>query len=326
MEVEMKKVQFSEFGGPERLSVVTASSAPVGEGQVRVQVAAIGMNFAEIVQLSGEFQIPTDLPAVPGFEFAGTVAELGPGVTGLSVGDRVITLVCWGAYADEVVVDASTVVAIPADLGFETAAAFPVSFATAFMSLHHRARVRPGETVLVAGARGNVGYAAVQVARRLGAGQVVAVTRNGTETVPQADAVLASTEKLPSELADLTGGRGADVILDLVGGDVFPRLLDTAAWEGRLVTAGYASGGIPDLHLLDVLIRNVAVLGEDIAAYTVRDPQAVAGALRTLVQWYRQGTLEPRPPTATLPLASAAEALAKVADGTAGGKLVLTTD
>ncbi|MEV0168654.1 NADPH:quinone oxidoreductase family protein [Nonomuraea fuscirosea] len=322
----MRKVQFAEFGGPEQLSGVAAESPPVAPGQVRIKVHAVGVNFAELVQLSGNFQISVDLPAVPGFELSGTVTELGEGVDGLSLGERVVALVCWGAYADEVVVDAVTVAGLPDGADLDTAAAFPVAFGTAFMCLHHRAQVNANDVVVVSGANGNVGHAAVQVARQMGAVQVIAVTRDGTETMAHADAVLASTDRLAAQIADLTRGHGADVILDLVGGAVFPQLLEAVAWEGRVVTAGYASGNIPNISLLDVLIRNIAVLGEDIAAYTVRDPHRVGDALRTCVGWWRQGAVEPRPPVTTMPLEDAAKALSMVAQASAGGKIVLSAN
>jgi NADPH2:quinone reductase len=253
------------------------------------------------------------------------VAELGKEVTGLAIGQRVVALVCWGAYADEVVIDATTVVAIPDDLPDDAAAAFPVAYGTAFLCLHQRARIQPGETVIVTGANGNVGYAAVQVARRLGATRVIAVTRKGTEDIPQADIVLAAGESLATDLAAYLGEDKAHVLLDLVGGQLFAQLLDALAWEARVVTAGYSSGEIPTVSLVDVLVRNISILGEDIAGYTVLEPSLVGSALRTLVQWYEQGTLQPRGPVAVHPLPEASKALQKVVDGTAGGKLVLTT-
>jgi NADPH2:quinone reductase len=321
----MREIRFSRYGTPDVLQVADWRPAPVSSTDVRIDVVAAGINFADAVQLSGDFQLETALPAVPGFELAGVVSEVGSSVSGLAVGDRVAALTCWGAYADQAVVPAATVVPIPDGLDFATAAAFPVAFTTAYLCLHRRADLRPGDSVVVAGANGNVGHAAVQVAKALGAGQVIAVTRSGTETILGADVVVASDEHLTEALLHHTAGRGADVLLDLVGGDVFAALLGAAAWEARIVTAGYAGGTIPEVSLLDVLVRNVAVLGEDVAAYTVRHPEVAGTALRTLAGWLGQGRLTPRPPVESVPLTSAAEALGRVFKGAAGGKLVLET-
>lgn len=307
-------------GGPDRLQSREVPDPILNAGQVRVTVAAVGLNFAELVQLSGDFQIPVPDLLVPGFELAGTVAEVAPDVTTLAVGQRVIALVSWGAYTDQLVVDAAHVLPIPDEMDDLTAAAFPVSYATAHVSLLHRGKLKRGETVVVTGTTGNVGEAALQVARASGA-RVIAVDRSGTLPPTAADHIL-SPKNLTQGIRDLTDGRGADLALDLVGGDLTVELLNSLAWEGRLVTTGFASGTIPTVSLLDVLVRNIAIIGEDIAGYASRDIATAMLALQQCLEWYANGLLAPRTPIAR-PFADAAAALGAIADGTARHKLAL---
>ncbi|KAB2350270.1 NADPH:quinone oxidoreductase family protein [Actinomadura rudentiformis] len=316
----MRVLAARQPGGPDQLQLRELPDPTLSAGQVRVTVNAVGLNFAELVQLSGDFQIPVPDLVVPGFELAGIVAEVAPDVTTLAVGQRVIALVSWGAYTDQLVVNAAHVLPIPDGMDDLTAAAFPVSYATAHVSLLHRGQLQRGETVVVTGATGNVGEAALQVARAVGA-QVIAVDRAGTLPPTAADHVL-PPKNLAQGIRDLTGGRGADLALDLVGGDLTAELLDGLAWEGRLVTTGFASGTIPTISLLDVLVRNITITGEDIAGYASRDIATAMRALRQCLDWYADGLLVPRTPIAQ-PFTQAAAALSSIADGTARHKLAL---
>ncbi|MEU2660002.1 zinc-binding dehydrogenase [Streptomyces sp. NPDC007325] len=316
----MRVLAAPHHGGPEQLQWLDLPDPPLEPGQVRIDVAAIGLNFAELVQLSGDFQIRAPQPLGPGFELAGTVAEVASDVTELATGWRVMALVGWGAYTDRLVVDAAHVLPVPDATDDLTTAAFPVAYATAHLSLLRRGGLREGETVVVTGATGNVGTAALQVARAAGA-RVVAVDRSGTLPPTAADHVL-RPPGLPGALWGVTGGRGADLALDLVGGALTTELLDGLAWEGRLVTTGFASGTIPEVSLLDVLVRNVGIIGEDVAGYATRDIATAAGALRQCLRWYEQGLLEPRRP-ARIPVTDIASALASIADGTARHKLAV---
>uniref|UniRef100_UPI003F499CCE NADPH:quinone oxidoreductase family protein n=1 Tax=Nonomuraea bangladeshensis TaxID=404385 RepID=UPI003F499CCE len=309
-----------ETGGPEQLRLRQLPDPALGSGQVRVKVAAIGLNFAELVQLSGSFQIPPPELLVPGFELSGVVTETAPEVANVTPGQRVIALVSWGAYADQCVVDAAQVLPISTGLDDLTAAAFPVSYATAHVSLLHRGGLRAGETVVITGATGNVGEAALQVARAIGA-RVIAVDRSGTLTPEDADHVL-PPEGLAVAVRSLTGGRGADLVLDLVGGELTRELIASLAWEGRLVTTGFASGAIPQVSLLDVLVANISIIGEDIAGYASRDIGVATRALRQCLAWHDQALLRPRVPTA-FAFPEAPKALGLIADGAASGKLAL---
>lgn len=316
----MRVLAARRTGGPDQLRLLEMPDHDLGPGQVRVDVRAIGLNFAELVQLSGDFQIPAPEVLVPGFELAGVVIEAAPDVTGITAGQRVMALVSWGAYTDRLVVDAAHVQPVPDAMDDLTAAAFPVSYATAHVSLLHRGGLRSGETVVITGATGNVGEAALQVARAVGA-RVIAVDRSGTLPSAAADHVLPPVN-LGAAIREVTGGRGADLALDLVGGDLTGELIRGLAWEGRLVTTGFASGAIPSVSLLDVLVANISILGEDIAGYAARDITTAMHALRQCLEWYGEGLIVPRVPV-THDFAHAAAALASIADGTAAHKLAL---
>lgn len=318
----MRVLAARQPGGPDQLHEQTLPDQPLQPGQARIATAAVGLNYADLVQISGDFQIPAPDPMVPGFELAGTLIEVAPDVTDLQVGQRVMALVAWGAYTDSLVVDAVRVLAVPDDMTDLTAAAFPVAYATAHVSLVHRGGLSAGQTAVITGATGNVGTAALQIARAIGA-ITIAVDRSGTPAAGADHAI--PTSDVAAAVQDLTGGRGADLALDLVGGDLTAELLRSLAWEGRLVSTGFASGAIPTVSLLDVLVGNVAVIGEDIAGYAARDPATIRRALMHCLHWYVAGLLTPRTPTAHPFLDHAASgALTAIADGTAGGKHALS--
>lgn len=320
----MKAIVCKTFGDPSGLVFEEIGSGAPGAGEVRIAVRAVGINFAELVQISGEFQIPAPSPLIPGFEASGEVVEVGPGVEEFQMGERVLAVMCYGAYAEEIVLPVAHVVRVPNGMDFETAAAVPVAYGAAYVSLIHRGRLKAGETLLVHGATGNVGSAAVEVGKRMGATVIaVAGDRETVKTSPD-HIVDYRQEDIAERVLALTEGRGADVILDLVGGDAFGASMGCIAWEGRILTVGYASGVIPDVSLARVLVKNISIVGEDIAGYAARDVGPLNQALNTLVGWYEEGALKPVV-SRTFPLAEATAALSALAGGTAGGKIVLTT-
>lgn len=320
----MKAIVCKTFGDPSGLVFEEIGSGASGAGEVRIAVRAVGINFAELVQISGEFQIPAPSPLIPGFEASGEVVEVGPGVEEFQMGERVLAVMCYGAYAEEIVLPVAHVVRVPNGMDFETAAAVPVAYGAAYVSLIHRGRLKAGETLLVHGATGNVGSAAVEVGKRMGATVIaVAGDRETVKTSPD-HIVDYRQEDIAERVLALTEGRGADVILDLVGGDAFGASMGCIAWEGRILTVGYASGVIPDVSLARVLVKNISIVGEDIAGYAARDVGPLNQALNTLVGWYEEGALKPVV-SRTFPLAEATAALSALAGGTAGGKIVLTT-
>jgi NADPH2:quinone reductase len=293
-----------------------------------VNVRAIGINFADILIVQGKYQEKPPLPFSPGFEIAGVVSELGPAVTGVALGTRVIGLVEYGGYAEEVVLAADHVVPIPDAMDFPTAAGFPVAYGTSHIALESRARVKPGETPLVLGAAGGVGLTAVEIGKALGASVIAAA--GGPDKLAVAKAHGADhlidyrREDLRQRLKEITAGRGPDVVYDPVGGDLFDQALRGVAWEGRLIVIGFASGRIPHVPANLALVKNCDVIGIYWGSYRARRPAQVRRSFETLLEWYSAGRLHPHV-SHRLDLAEAARAMALLADRKATGKVVLTT-
>ncbi|HYH31734.1 MAG TPA: NADPH:quinone oxidoreductase family protein [Pseudonocardia sp.] len=329
----MRAVVVESFGGPEVL-VVRDLPPPVPDaGEVVVDVHAAGVNFPDLLVVGGTYQILPPLPFSPGKEVAGIVRELGAGVTGLHPGQRVVAQLEHGGYRECVAVPAAQVVPVPDGVDLVEAAASGLVELTAHFALVRRAGLRPGETVLVTGAGGGVGRAAVQIAKALGA-RVLAAVRPGARAVddpaddpadhPGADHVLAvEPAQLRDRVRDLTGGRGADVVLESVGGDVFRAALRATAWEGRVVVIGFASGAIPEVKAGHLLVKNVSVLGLQVSDYRDREPAAVREVLEQLLRWHADGTLRTRV-AGTHRFEDAARALDAVRVGGTGGRIVLT--
>lgn len=318
-------------GPPSSLAVEEVAPPPLGPGEVRIAVHAAGVNFADALIVAGQYQLPAPLPFSPGFEAAGEILEIGAGVSdsaGLAPGRRVLAVVSWGGWAEELVARVEAVVPIPDRMDFVTAAGFPVAYSTARIALDERARLAAGETLLVHGVTGNLGHSAAQIGKWLGA--TVIATAGGAEKVaaarPVADQVIDHrAEDVAARVKELTGGRGADVVFDPVGGAVFDASLDCVAWGGRILVIGFASGQVPALPTVRMLLGNCALIGTDWGAYLVREPGLVRDSLVDLLRGYGNGTFEPRV-AQVFPLEEAAHALDAVATAAAAGKVVLTTD
>jgi NADPH:quinone reductase len=321
----MRAALVERFGAPETLAVREVPDLSPAAGEVLVEVAAAGVNFPDVLVVAGSYQFLPDLPFTPGKEIAGTVRAVGPGVQRVRAGDRVFAQVEHGGYAEQVLVAEPQVVALPDGVPFTVAAAFGLSAITAHFALLHRARLQPGETVLVTGAGGAVATAGVQLAKALGA-RVIAVARDERRAELArrhgADAALVFGPRLRDEVRQLTGGRGADVVLELVGGDVFAQALRATAWEGRLVVIGFASGEVPSLKAGHVLVKNMALLGLQVSDYRDRDPESVRAALEQVLNLYREGRLEV-PIGHAYPLEQAGSALTAVQAGGLTGRVVL---
>jgi NADPH:quinone reductase-like Zn-dependent oxidoreductase len=314
------------FGPPEDLVTREVPDPVAGAGEVLVEVAAAGVNFPDVLVVAGSYQILPERPFSPGKEVAGTVRAVGAGVDTFRVGDRVLAQVEHGGYAELVAVPEPQVVALPDGVPFPDAAAFGLGAITAHFALVRRAQLRAGETVLVTGAGGGVGSAGVQIAKALGA-TVIAVAqddeRAGLAREQGADHVLLAGPALRDEVLALTGGRGADVVLELVGGEVFTQSLRATAWEGRLVVIGFASGDLPVVKAGHILVKNLAVLGLQVSDYRDREPAAVRAAIEHMLELYLDGRLTV-PVARTYPLEQAGAALAAVQAGRVTGKVVLT--
>lgn len=321
-EVTVRAAVCPEYGAPDVLRIEKRPVPVPGKGQARVQVRAAAVNFPDVLLIGGRYQIAVPPPFVPGSEFAGEIVELGPGCEGRTVGDRVTGTGLYGAFADQILSPAANLTPIPDGVDDHTAAAFGVAYRTAYHSLRSVARVGPGETVIVLGAGGGVGLAAVQLAVALGA-EVVAVagsaaklatTRSygATHLIDHRDGTL--REQLRSAVPG-----GAAAVLDTVGGDLSEPALRSLGRGGRFVTIGYASGTVPRIPLNLVLVKGLRILGfqfQDI------DPGEFARNEQELTGLLTSGRVSPHI-GAVFPLEQAAAALQEVAHGRAVGKILL---
>ncbi len=324
----MRAVVCRDWGGPEDLTTEDMPSPEPGPGQVLLTVAAAGVNFADTLMIAGKYQERPAFPFSPGLEVAGRVKALGPGVTGLEVGQRVMALTDWGGYAEEALARASDVYPIPDALGWAEAAGFPITYGTAHGALRWHARLQPGEVLLVHGAAGGVGLAAVEIGKAIGA-RVIA-TAGGAEKLAVAKAHGADelidyrSEDIRERVKALTEGRGADVVFDPVGGDVFDASLRCIAWSGRLLVIGFAAGRVPQIPANILLVKNIAAMGVYWGSYRSRAPEMLAEEFRELLGWFEAGRLTPHV-SHKHDLAEVAEAMALLLDRRSTGKVVLTT-
>jgi NADPH:quinone reductase len=272
-----------EWGDPSTLSFEEVESPSPAAGEVRISVRAAGVNFADVLMIAGQYQFKPSFPFSPGFEVSGAVSNTGEDVDGLEPGDRVMAALPHGGYAEEVVVPAVNVLPIPEGMGFPAAAAFPVAYGTAHLALTHRTRLEAGEVLLVHGGTGNVGRAAIEVSKRLGA--TVIATAGGPEHLEIAAehgadyTIDYGQEDVRDRVEELTDGRGANVIFDPVGGDAFDASLRCVAWEGTILVIGFASGRIPEAPAWRVLLGNCAVVGLDWGGYLRHYPETVRASV-----------------------------------------------
>jgi len=288
------------------------------------------VNFVDSLVVTGAYQYLPPLPFTPGKGPAGVVCGLGFGVHSLRVGDRVLAMAEQGGYAEKIAVAADQCYRLPKGLSFPQAAAMSVAFDTAWCALRDRVRLQPNETVLVLGASGAVGIAAVQLAKAMGARVLAGIARAEKAVAVQragADAVidLAATDlrdSLRAQVYQLTEGHGADVVLDPLGGDVFDAALRAVAWRGRLVVIGFASGRIPTVKVNYLLLKNIEVSGLQISDYRKRRPDMMADCYAELFEWFATGRLVSMD-VETYPLERAVEAMAAVRDRRASGRVLL---
>jgi NADPH2:quinone reductase len=295
-----------------------------GPGEVLVRIAACGLNFADLLMLKGEYQERPTPPFTLGMEVSGTVEALGDGVTSPAPGTRVAVFAGTGGLAEWGCFPAARCVPIPDAMPFDHAAAFMVAYGTSHLALDYRARLQPGETLLVTGAAGGVGLTAVEIGHLMGA-RVIACAR-GADKLAVARAAGAD-HLIDSTTADLRAEvkalGGADVVYDPVGGDTFMAALRATNPEGRLIPIGFAGGGVPQVPANLLLVKNLSVLGVYWGAYAGFRPQVLTDSLRTLLGWYAQGRLHPHV-SHTLPLSRTDEALALLRDRKSTGKVVVT--
>ena len=325
----MRAVLCKEHGPPESLVVVDVPSPSCGPTQVRVAVHACGVNFPDTLIIQNKYQFKPPLPFTPGGESAGEIVEVGSAAQGFRVGDRVIAMVGWGGFADEIVTDAANVMPIPEGMGYVTAAGFTMVYGTSYHALKQRAHISPGETLLVLGAAGGVGLAAVELGALLGARVIAAASSDDKlelcRSYGAAEVINTTRESIKDRTKELTGGAGADVIYDPVGGDAFDQAIRAINWKGRLLVVGFASGRIPELSVNLALLKGCEVVGVFWGAFTAREADVNRRNLAELGDYFRAEKIRPHV-SATFPLERVAEALNVILERKATGKLVLTTE
>lgn len=322
----MKAVLCKAWGPPETL-VVEDIDAPVpGPGQILIDVKAAGVNFPDTLIIEKKYQFVPELPFSPGSEVAGVVEALGDGVTGFKPGDRVLGSIGWGGFAEKAVADAERVMRIPGDMPFDLASAFVLVYGTSLYALKNRAQLQAGETLLVLGAGGGVGIAAVEIAKSMGARVIAAASSDEKLALCRehgADEFINySTEDLRERIKALTGGKGPDVIYDPVGGSLTELAFRSIAWDGRHLVIGFAAGEIPKIPLNLALLKSGSLVGVFWGAFLRRDEKQTEQHMKELFELYTSGKVKP-PVTRSYSLAEAGQALIDLAQRRVVGKVVV---
>ncbi len=323
----MKAILCREWGSPDALRLDEIARPQLRPNEARIRVRACGVNFADTLMIAGKYQVRPEFPFTPGLEAAGQVVEVGAEVRHLEPGQRVLAVLRFGGgYAEEIVINADAVVAIPERMDFVTAAAFPVAYGTAHFALTHRGHLAPGETLLVLGAAGGVGLGAVEIGKALGARVIAAA--GGPEKLAVArehgadELIDYRSESIRDRVRELTGGLGADVVFDPVGGDAFDQALRAVNWEARMLVIGFAAGRIQAVPANLILVKNISVIGVVWGAQAARDPVLVSRNLAELLRWWEAGGLKPVI-ARTFPLAEAGAAMHALLSRRYAGKIVL---
>jgi NADPH2:quinone reductase len=324
----MRALLCRSLGSLDNLEVDDLPSPSLASDDVRIAVKASGVNFPDILMVEGKYQVKPELPFVPGLEVAGEVMECGPDVQRLRPGDRVMAFARFGgAHADEIVLPATIVTPIPNAMDFVTAAAFPVAYGTAHFAFAHRGNLKPGETVLVLGAAGGVGLAAVEVAKYLGARVIAAASSADKLAIARrhgADDLINYAENdLRAMVREMTAGKGVDVVFDPVGGAAFTQSVRCIGWEGRILVIGFASGDIPSVAANMILVKNFSVIGVVFGEHSARFPDDTRERLSALLADDAVGHFSPTV-MKTYALEDARTAISELAERRAMGKIVLT--
>lgn len=324
----MRAMQVEELGGIDRLTLAEVPVPEPGPGQVRIAVRAAGVNYPDMLMIAGQYQLKPEMPFSPGFEAAGEIAALGDGVARLDVGQRVVGTPWYGAYAEQVVVAEAACEPIPDELSFEAAAVLPIAFGTALHALRDRGRLREGETLLVTGATGGTGSAALKIGKLMGARVVAAVGSPEKADLAEAmgaDAVVVygGDDRLRDLLRAATDDHGIDVAFDPVGGGLTEEALRAAAWDARILVVGFTAGQIPQLPANLPLLKGASIVGVFWGRWRTMFPDAAHAQFTELAEWVTAGRLDPGI-TARYPLADARQALHAIAARKVAGKVVLT--
>ena len=324
----MKAVLCKEWGLPGKLVVEDVPSPKPGSGQVVVSVKACGVNFPDTLIIQGKYQFKPEMPFSPGGEVAGVIKEVGQGVTRIKPGDRVIAFNTWGGFAEEMVVDAERTILMPASMDFVPASAFVLTYGTSYHALKDRADIKAAETLLVLGAAGGVGLAAIQLGKTMGARVIAAASSDAKLKVCRDngadDLINYGSEDLRARVKAITAGKGVDVVYDPVGGPYSEPALRDMAWKGRFLVVGFAAGDIPKVPLNLTLLKGCSIVGVFWGSFTKNEPEHNRENNWELMAMYAAGKIKPQI-HATYPLERAAEALNEVLNKRVTGKVVLTT-
>ncbi len=323
----MKAVLCKEYGLPGSLVLEEVASLKPSAGQVVVSVKACGVNFPDTLIIQGKYQFKPEMPFSPGGEVAGVVKEIGEGVTRVKPGDRVIAFNTWGGFAEEMVVDADRTIPMPAGMEFIPASAFVLTYGTSYHALKDRADIKAGETLLVLGAAGGVGLAAIQLGKAMGARVIAAASSDAKLKVCRdngADELINyGSEDLRVRVKAITAGKGVDVVYDPVGGPYSELALRDMAWKGRFLVVGFAAGDIPKVPLNLTLLKGCSIVGVFWGSFTKNEPEHNRENNWELMAMYAAGKIKPHI-HAVYPLEKAAEALNEVLNKRVTGKVVLT--
>ncbi|HWL68313.1 MAG TPA: NADPH:quinone oxidoreductase family protein [Geminicoccus sp.] len=324
----MRALVCEQTRGLEGLALKELRDPEPGACHVRIEVAAAGVNFADLLMLEGRYQERPPVPFVPGLEVAGTIDKVGAGAVlgGVEPGQRVLAFLDHGGFAEKTLARAEDVIPIPDEVDDVTAAGLAITYGTALGALSWRAQLLPGEVLLVHGAAGGVGLAAVEVGKAMGA-RVIATARGEARAALAAEhgadhALDSEDPELRTRIKDLTGGRGVDVVFDPVGGALFDLSLRVTAWEGRIVVVGFASGEIPQIPANLLLVKNIAALGFFWGSYRKHDPGRLRESFEQLFTWLDEGRIRPYV-AQVLPLAQGQDALALLKERRSTGKVVV---
>jgi NADPH2:quinone reductase len=322
----MKAVRCKAWGPIDSLVVETLPDPVPGPGQAVVEVRAAGVNFPDVLTVQGKYQFRPELPFTPGNEFAGVVRAVGPDVTALAPGQAVIGFTRTGGFAELALAAVDSLVPMPEDMDFDTAAAITLTYGTSYHAVADRGALQPGETMLVLGAAGGVGLAAIEIGKALGARVIAAASSDDKLAVCKAhgaDALINyEREDLREAIRAATDGRGPDVIYDPVGGSYSEPALRSIAWRGRHLVVGFAAGEIPRLPWNLMLLKGASVVGVFWGDFTRKEPAAHQAAMRRMMGWMAEGKLKPLV-SGRYPLEETAQALQDMADRKVVGKVVV---
>ncbi|MFD1142580.1 NADPH:quinone oxidoreductase family protein [Larkinella insperata] len=323
----MRALLCRQYGPPEHLTLEETESPKAANGKLVIEVKACGVNFPDTLMIQGRYQVKPPFPFSPGGEVAGIVKEVGAGITHLKPGDRVFALTGFGGFAEETLADGHKTFPLPDGMEYGTAAALMYTYGTSYHALKDRANLRAGETLLVLGAAGGIGLAAVELGRMMGARVIAAASTDEKLALCRqagaSDVINYSRDDLRERLREITGGQGVDVVCDPVGGDLTEAALRSVSWQGRYLVVGFAAGQIPSIPLNLPLLKGCSVVGVFWGAFAEKQRADNGNNVQQLLTFYQQGHIRPHIQV-QYPLEKASQALREMMNRQVLGKVVIT--